>query len=174
MLTLLLSGFGAWWRREKIEIGYCGMGKPHWSLADTRVPEWANVLEPKCEPCPPHAICHQNLETTCENDYLLRAHPYSLFGAIPFPPTCEPDGEKAQKVKAVADKAVDELRERRAQYECGDLPENEQVEISESELREDLRSKKSKKMSDEEFEELWTGALGDILARPEIESEGDG
>ena len=174
VLSLLMSGFGAWWRKEKIEIGYCGVGKPNWSLTDTQVPEWANILEPQCEPCPSHAYCYPNLETRCEPDYVVKPHPYSLFGAVPLPPTCEPDGEKARKVKFVADRAVDELRERRAQFECGELPDHEPVEITEEELKKDIRTKAKRKLSDEEFEDLWSGAIGDVLSREEIVSEGDG
>ena len=173
VLTILLSGFGVWWRQEKLEIGYCGVGKPHWSLADTQVPQWANVLEPQCEPCPQHAYCYESLETRCENDYILKPHPYSALGLVPVPPTCEPDGEKARKVKSVADRAVEELRERRAQYECGETAEVASPEIAEEELKEELKAKRSKKMTDDEFDDLWTSAIGDIVAREEVVTEGD-
>ena len=113
------------------------------------------------------------METRCEADYVLKSHPYSFYGLVPVPPTCEPDGEKARKVKAVADRAIEELRERRAQYECGELADHEKPEIAENELKEELKSKRSKKMSDEEFDELWTAAIGDVVAREEVVSEGD-
>ncbi|KKY25356.1 putative sister chromatid separation protein [Phaeomoniella chlamydospora] len=173
VISILVSSFGLWWRQEKLEIGYCGVGKPNWSLADTNVPQWANVLEPHCESCPQHGYCYPNLETRCEADYVLKSHPYSFYGLVPVPPTCEPDGEKARKVKAVADRAIEELRERRAQYECGELADHEKPEIAENELKEELKSKRSKKMSDEEFDELWTAAIGDVVAREEVVSEGD-
>ncbi|KAL5357542.1 Man1-Src1p-C-terminal domain-containing protein [Aspergillus floccosus] len=174
VILLLFSGFGAWWRKEKIEIGFCGIGKPTWSLAETRVPEWANVLEPQCEPCPPHAFCYPNFEALCEHDFLLKPHPLSLGGLVPLPPTCEPDSEKARRVKAVADKAIEELRDRRAKWECGELTEDgkdaEGPEISEPDLRQEVGRKRRKGMSDAEFDYLWKGALGEIIGREEIVS----
>lgn len=169
VILALLMGFGIWWRQEKIEIGFCGVGKPTWSLANTNVPEWANVLEPQCEPCPPHAFCYPNLKVQCEQDFILTPHPFSLGGLLPLPPTCEPDSEKSRRVKAVADRAVEQLRDRRAKYECGDG--NEKVKspaISEEELKQAVSRKRRKGMSDEEFDELWRGAIGDIVGREEV------
>ncbi|KAE8344567.1 hypothetical protein BDV24DRAFT_126736 [Aspergillus arachidicola] len=175
IILLLLAGFGVWWRKEKIEIGFCGIGKPTWSLAETRIPEWANVLKPQCEPCPAHAFCYPNFEALCENDFILKAHPLSLGGLVPLPPTCEPDSEKARRVKAVADKAVEELRDRRAKWECGELANDGQggegPEISEPELKQEVGRKRRKGMSDTEFDDLWKGALGEILGREEVISQ---
>ncbi|KAE8356503.1 Man1-Src1p-C-terminal domain-containing protein [Aspergillus coremiiformis] len=175
IIFLLFAGFGAWWRKEKIEIGFCGIGKPTWSLTETRIPEWANVFEPQCEPCPTHAFCYPNLEALCEHDFILKAHPLSLGGLVPLPPTCEPDSEKARRVKAVADKAVEELRDRRAKWECGELGDDGQgvegPEISESELKQEVGRKRRKGMSDAEFNDLWKGALGEILSREEVISQ---
>ncbi|KKZ64851.1 hypothetical protein EMCG_09228 [[Emmonsia] crescens] len=169
----LLGGFGAWWRKEKIEIGYCGVGKPYWSLADTKVPEWAEILQPKCEPCPQHAFCYPGFDVRCEQDFVLKPHPLSLAGLVPLPPTCEPDGEKVRRVKSVADRAIDALRERRAKWECGETDKADGSEIpspgmTASELMEELNKKKRKGMSEEEFEELWRGAIGEITSREEI------
>ncbi|KAJ5776581.1 uncharacterized protein N7511_001592 [Penicillium nucicola] len=176
LVILLLAGsFGAWWRREKLEIGYCGLGKPTWSLAETKVPEWANVLEPRCEPCPSHAFCYPDFEVRCENDFLLKPHPLSLGGLVPLPPTCEPDSEKARRVKAVADKVVEELRERRAKWECGQLKEDgkdaRSPDISETDLKEEIAKKRRKGLSDNEFDELWKGAIGEVLDKDEVVSK---
>lgn len=172
IIVTLLSSFGLWWRKEKIEIGYCGVGKEHWSLEDTNVPEWANVIEPECEVCPPHAFCYPNFEVGCEEDFMLKNHPLSLNGLIPLPPTCEPDGEKARRIRVVADKAIEELREQRAKWECGEDKEGEEEvaspEITATELKERVNQMKRKGMSDEEFEELWRGALGEITSRDEV------
>ncbi|KAF7593933.1 inner nuclear membrane protein enriched at telomere/subtelomere region [Aspergillus hancockii] len=174
IILLLFTGFGAWWRKEKLEIGFCGIGKPTWSLAETRIPEWANVLEPQCEPCPPHAFCYPNFKALCDHDFILKAHPLSLGGLVPLPPTCEPDSEKARRVKAVADKAVEELRDRRAKWECGELAEEGEgvqgPEISESDLKREVGRKRRKGMSDAEFDDLWKGSLGEILGREEVVS----
>ena len=173
VILSVLGGFGAWWRKEKIEIGYCGLGKPTWSLAETNVPEWANVLEPGCEPCPPHAFCYPDFEARCEHDFILKPHPLSLNGLVPLPPTCEPDGEKARRVKAVADKAVEELRDRRAKWECGQLQNDGKEpspEISEPELKEEVSKKRRKGLSDSEFDDLWKGAIGEIIEKDEVVS----
>jgi hypothetical protein len=175
VILSLVGSFGTWWRKEKLEIGYCGLGKPTWSLADTKVPDWANVLEPRCEPCPSHAICYPDFEVRCENDFLLKPHPLALGGLIPLPPTCEPDSEKARRVKAVADKAVEELRERRAKWECGDLKEDgkgaRSPDISEADLREEVAKKRRRGLSDSEFDELWKGAIGEVIGKDEVISK---
>ncbi|EAW06694.1 putative sister chromatid separation protein (Src1) [Aspergillus clavatus NRRL 1] len=175
LILSLIGSFGAWWRKEKIEIGYCGLGKPTWSLAETRVPEWASVLEPQCDPCPPHAFCYPNFEARCEHDFILKPHPLSLGGLVPLPPTCEPDSEKARRVKAVAEKAIEELRDRRAKFECGEALENGKEvtspEMSESDLKQVIGNRRRKGMSDAEFDELWKGALGELLAKDEIVSK---
>ena len=169
----VLGSFGGWWRKEKIEIGYCGLGKPTWSLAETNVPEWANVMEPRCEPCPPHAFCYPDFEARCEHDFILKPHPLSVGGLVPLPPTCEPDSEKARRVKAVADKAVEELRDRRAKYECGQLKDDGKEpspEISESELKEEVAKKRRRGLTDSEFDDLWKGAIGEIVDKEEVVS----
>ncbi|CBF75113.1 hypothetical protein AN3910.2 [Aspergillus nidulans FGSC A4] len=177
IILTLFTSFGAWWRKEKIEIGFCGIGKPTWSLAETKVPEWANVLEPQCEPCPPHAFCYHNFEARCEHDFILTPHPLSLGGLVPLAPTCEPDSEKARRVKAVADKAVEELRDRRAKWECGQLSESSKEtagpDITEGDLKKEVAKKRRKGMTDAEFDDLWKGALGDIIAKEEVVAKTD-
>jgi len=96
-----------------------------------------------------------------------------------LPPTCEPDGEKVRRVKMVADKAVEELRDRRAKFECGELVDEQGapdpvVEIEEDVLKQEVASKRSKKMGETEFEELWVAAIGEIRGREEVESKVDG
>ncbi len=153
---------------------------PKW-LADTKWlpsikrPDWVDVLlEPQCEPCPRHAFCYEDFSVQCENHYVIEPHPLSLGGLVPLPPTCEPDGEKVRRVKIVADKAVEELRDRRAKWECGELlnAEGQQVEtpaIEEQVLKEMVSEKRNKKLNKEEFDDLWVAALGDIQSRDEIE-----
>ncbi|EGZ77615.1 hypothetical protein NEUTE2DRAFT_100723 [Neurospora tetrasperma FGSC 2509] len=195
LLTTLLVAYAGWYRQEKIAVGYCGLGResrqlvgrsiklPDWAtevtdkigLHDFEVPEWAGpFLEPDCEPCPPHAYCYEAFIARCEPGFVLKPHPLAFGGLIPLPPTCEPDGEKARKVQAVANKAVEELRDRRAKYECGEPlePEGKPLEspaIDEQELKESLSKKRSKRMAAEEFEELWAAALGEVKARDEVE-----
>ncbi|KUJ23960.1 uncharacterized protein LY89DRAFT_692813 [Mollisia scopiformis] len=171
-LFALLSGYGFWYRQEKLAVGYCGVGRDATPVipAGVEVPDWARIL---------HAYCSANMETTCELDFVKKPHPMSLGDLVPLPPTCEPDGEKVRRVKAVADRAVEELRERRAKFECGELtneagqPEPT-VEIDAEELKKEVSKKRRKGMSEAEFEELWGGAIGEIQGRDEVMSVADG
>ncbi|KAL8943439.1 MAG: hypothetical protein Q9216_001077 [Gyalolechia sp. 2 TL-2023] len=179
VVTALLSGYALWFRREKLEVGYCGLGKASDSIAGIQIPEWASILQPECEPCPQHAICFEQLETRCDQDFVLQPHPLSLAGLVPLPPSCEPDGEKARKVKAVADKALEELRERNAKSECGTLTDDHgktvrTPKIEEQDLKADVGRQRKKGMSDREFADLWKGAIGDILGLDEVIQSSDG
>ena len=174
----LLGGYGTWWRQEKLAVGYCGIPKPSNALSDAQLPSWASALQPTCEPCPQHAICYESMETRCEDGFVLQPHPLSLGGVIPLPPTCEPDGEKVRRIKVVADRAVEELRGRKAQAECGTLKDNKGGAISEmmveASLKQAVNKKRRRGMGDAEFDELWKGAIGDVKARDEIQVSQDG
>ena len=185
-LTLLASTaavFGGVWRQEKYAVGFCGIGKESTSLAGVEIPEWApdwavDALLPQCEPCPPHAVCYKDLEIVCDKDFVKRDHPLSLGGAVPLPPTCEPDSEKTRRVGVVADRGVQLLRERNAKYECGE-PDAEgklvkSPEVSEAELKQEVSSMKRKGMSQEEFDDLFASAIGEIVRRDEVVEKTDG
>ncbi|EHA53667.1 hypothetical protein MGG_04363 [Pyricularia oryzae 70-15] len=183
VIFMLLGVYGGWYRQEKIKVGYCGLGQQPTAIlppeVQEKLPEWAEILvEPQCEACPAHAYCYEDFSVRCEDDYLMVPHPLSLGGLVPLPPTCEPDGEKVRRVKAVVDKAVEELRERRAQYECGTAAEKEEEKpvtpsIEEEVLKNILSDKRSKKMGKQEFDDLWEAAIGDIKERDEVEEEED-
>ena len=186
----LLAVYAGWYRQEKIAVGYCGVGSSISSIpTEIPVPEWAQsvlppeipvpdslieAMEPQCEPCPMHAYCYSDFSVRCEQDYILKPHPFSLGGVVPLPPTCEPDGEKVRRVQAVADRAVEELRERAAKYECGEpaTEEGARLEtpaIEQRELKSIIDKKRSKKMSNQDFEDLWGPAIGEVKAREEVE-----
>jgi hypothetical protein len=176
LFITLLGAYSAWYRQEKIAVGYCGRGQPAKSIIPPEIDIPDAILpfiEPQCEPCPAHAYCYEDFSARCELDFILRPHPLSFGGLIPLPPTCEPDGEKARRVKAVADKAVEELRERRAKYECGELVDEEgqrpdSPAIAEDELKQSVSIKRSKRMNSDEFNELWAAAIGEVTARDEV------
>ena len=172
ILLALLSGYAIWWRQQKLAVGYCGIGRPSNSISHVNMPHWAGVLQPSCEPCPQHAICYEDMETRCEDNFILQPHPLTSGGLIPLPPTCEPDGEKARKVKAVADKAIEELRARKAKAECGVLGDDTgkivSEEIAEQQLKMEVAKKRRRGMGDAEFDELWKGALGEVTGREEV------
>ena len=182
LLTTVIAVLAGWYRQEKVNIGYCGVGQPSWSLASNpNIPTWVHEsFQPQCEPCPPHAVCFPNMDVECESDFVLQQHPFGAGGLLPVPPTCEPDSEKEKRVKAVADKAVEELRERRAEWECGEDVASRgtstpaTLEIPEETLRLEVAKMRRKDMSPDQFENLWRGALGDIMGRDEVEVTRDG
>ena len=179
ILTTLLSGYALWFRQEKLAKGYCGIGRPEYALTNVQIPEWATILEPSCEPCPQHAFCYEGMETRCEQDFVLKPHPLALGGIVPLPPTCEPDGEKARRVAAVADRAVEELRDRNAKWECGTLVDDKgksvpTAQVDTQNLKSAVAKKRRRGMSEAEFEDLWKHALGEIMTREEITSTADG
>ena len=177
IFSSLLSGYALWFRQEKFAVGYCGVGRPSTALSNVQMPEWASFLQPTCESCPPHAYCYEGMETRCQKDFVLNPHPLSLNSIMPIPPTCEPDGEKVRRVKAVADRAVEELRDRNAKWECGTLVDEKGKSVPTAEVdTQDLKSavvrKRRKGMSEAEFEDLWKEAIGEILTREDVSSNG--
>ena len=181
LFTALLGAYGTWYRSEKINVGYCGYGKPAQEILPDEVKDYVPdalvpFIEAQCEPCPQHAFCYEDYSVRCETDFLLQPHPLSFGGLVPLPPTCEPDGEKARRVQSVADKAVEELREIRAKFECGELTgedgsKKDTPTINEDELKATVSKQRSKRLNSDEFEELWASAIGEVTAREEIEVE---
>ncbi|KAF2088618.1 hypothetical protein K490DRAFT_39803 [Saccharata proteae CBS 121410] len=174
-LLALLGGAATLWRQEKINVGYCGIEKPTMEINGVKLPEWIEPIRPQCELCPPHAYCYPDLEAQCEKGFVLTHHPLSLNGLIPLAPTCEPDSEKLKKVKQVADRGVETLRKKNADYECGYLDgEGKQTktpEIYEEELKQTLdsaRKARGKSISQEEFDDIFAQAMGDIVSRDEV------
>lgn len=182
LLTFFATAFavlGGVWREEKFAIGFCNTGSVvPTAIAGVEIPEFATGLLPQCEPCPPHAYCYPKLQVECEKDFIKKPHPLSFGGFLPLPPTCEPDTEKTRKVTQVADHAVQMLRQRRAQYECGEEDAKGNVvqspEVSVSDLKEGLLARKGKSLSNAEFEDLFSKALGEIPGRQEVVEQSDG
>lgn len=180
-LTLLATAtavLGGVWRQEKYAVGYCGIGRDSTALAGVDVPEWASAYLPQCEPCPQHATCYQDLEVVCDKDFVKKDHPLSLYGLLPLPPSCEPDSEKTRRIGVVADRTVQVLRERNAKYECGE-PDAEgkpvqSPDVSEAELKQEVSSMKRKGMSQEQFDDLFESAIGEIVRRDEVIEKSDG
>lgn len=170
-LLVMATATSGLWRQEKLNVGYCGVGQPSMEIGGVEIPPWADVIRPQCEPCPPHAYCGEKLETTCEKGFVLTHHPLSINGFIPVPPTCEPDSTKARKVKAVQERAIEALREQNAKFECG---EASKPELKETALKAAISTKRRKGMSDEEFEDLWASAIGEITKSEEVVSGSDG
>ncbi|WPH00274.1 Hypothetical protein R9X50_00309800 [Acrodontium crateriforme] len=161
----MLAGLATVWRQEKLEVGYCGVGRPTTELAGVQIPDWADLIRPQCEPCPQHAYCGDHLETACEPDFVLTNHPLSLNGLFPLAPTCEPDSAKARRVNLIRERAVEELRQQNAKYECGEAAS---PVLEEPVLKHTMAAKRRKGMSQDEFDDLWESAIGDIRTADEI------
>lgn len=167
MLVVLAGLYG----QEKFQVGYCDVGQPSPDIAGVEIPEWADIIRPQCEQCPPHAICGDKLETTCEPGFVLTHHPLSLNGMLPIAPTCEPDSTRARRVNNVKKIAVEELREQNAKYECGEAAS---PLLRETEIKKVISKKKPTKMSNEEFEDLWNSAIGEVRELDEVSTGTDG
>ncbi|KAG8421020.1 inner nuclear membrane protein enriched at telomere/subtelomere region [Metarhizium acridum] len=164
-------------KSQKLAVGYCGLGRqvkpllpPEIVVPDAILP----FVEPQCEPCPANAYCYEGFNVRCIQGFIQKPHPLSFGGLVPLPPTCEPDSEQERRVQAVADKAVEELRERRAKYECGDLvdeagQQEDSPAIAEEDLKDVVSKKRNKRLSDEEFDDLWEKAIGKVTTREEVE-----
>ncbi|RKF71824.1 Inner nuclear membrane protein SRC1 [Golovinomyces cichoracearum] len=181
MITILIC-YAAWYREQKIAVGYCGIGRESKLLTSStwNMPNWARILlEPECEPCPYHAYCSDRMKVQCELDFLQKPHPLSFFSLIPLVPTCEPDGEKVRRIKVIADRAVEELREKRMKFECG-ATKNEAgaarpaADIDANDLMNEISKKRRGKISNEEFQGLWPQVLEEIKSRDEVQSIADG
>jgi hypothetical protein len=176
LFLALLCPYLVWYRQEKIAVGYCGLGRRATQVLPPEIvlPDWLEpFVEPQCETCPQHAYCYEDFSVRCEPDFVLKPHPLSFGGLVPLPPTCEPDGEKVRRVQMVADKAVEELRERTAKFECGELVDEEGNKeetpaIEEEKLKEVVSKQRNKRMNQEEFDDLWLSALGEVKAREEV------
>lgn len=154
IVTALLVGYFAWWRKQKIEAGFCGVGgfgmsranRPvlaqqltHSDMDNSERESWANILRPECEPCPAYAICMPDLELQCEDDYIEIPHPMSLNGIIPLPPSCQPDTEKERRITVLADEAINVMRERNAEERCKRAYIKGEFELPAGSSQDDLR-----------------------------------
>ncbi|CAI4216308.1 unnamed protein product [Parascedosporium putredinis] len=112
LFTALLAAYAAWYRQEKLAIGYCGLGRP------------ATQIIPRSS--------------------------RTRMGLI------------------------EELRERRAQFECsesitetGEKLETPTIEVEE--LKETVSRKRNKRLNKQDFDDLWVAALGEVQGREEVE-----
>ncbi len=165
IFVALLAASGYLWSDEKFKVGYCGHEEPSRDIAGVEIPDWANQYRPSCEPCPQHAICYDQLQTACEPGFVLTQHPLSMNGVLPVPPTCEPDTLKTKKVNSVKERVVEELREQNAKYECGDAST---PELKETVLKQKFIAKRKPGMSNQEFENLWDSAIGEVRDADEV------
>ncbi|TGZ85093.1 hypothetical protein EX30DRAFT_392478 [Ascodesmis nigricans] len=144
VFTFVALAYGIWWRNEKIEAGYCGVG----GLGEDHEPQDAltSLLRPECEPCPPHARCYPGFTLECDNDYIQVNKWSSLGGLLPIPPDCLPDTEKERRKSIMSNAALEILRESGAEQRCKErfLRSDMPIEgVSEEDLRQVLYDRKA-------------------------------
>ena len=163
-----LASFGATqWRAEKIKAGFCDVDSlPRRLPIDAPLADRiADSIVPDCTPCPPHATCLPGFEVKCDDGFVQVANPMSLGGLLPLPPACLPDTEKLRKIQIVATEVVQQLRDQNAAFECGHA---DTASLTEGELHDKLKARKSATLTDDRFEDLFQHAIDDIGGRDEI------
>jgi hypothetical protein len=162
IMTFMLIAYASWWRKEKIEVGYCGVGGlgmrirvftvlVYGLIEDTDSQQdhgyaFAELLRPECEPCPPHAKCYPDMQLECVDDYIKKNNFGSLGGLWPIPPACVPDTQKERRVMIMSDAALAILRENGAEQRCKEkfLSGDMEIEgVSEADLRQVLYDRKA-------------------------------
>ncbi|CUM63724.1 uncharacterized protein PRCAT00001308001 [Priceomyces carsonii] len=168
--------FGYWYREQTIMIGYCGeeIDVPTFSKSEgmpSLLVSMGDYLDanfkPSCKPCPPHARCFPYLEIGCYEDF-MEAKPW--FAMInPSLKTCVPDTRKAEKLETMIDVALDMLRSKNAQRNCGTAPKEDlEAGISVDTLHDLLFLIKAPYITTEEFEDLWNRSVVELQKEPEI------
>ncbi|GEQ70482.1 hypothetical protein JCM33374_g4159 [Metschnikowia sp. JCM 33374] len=172
--------FGYWYREQTFLVGYCGREINRPTIPDT--PEASRVLvalgdyldsnfKPDCVECPQHARCFPRLEIACYDDFVVSAPWYYAY--LPNfnlkAQKCIPDTKKAEKIEIMIDVALDLLRARNANQNCGrsdmdDLTAGLEI----SELHDLLLALKAPYITEEEFEELWDRSVVELEKEPEI------
>ncbi|KAK9449732.1 Man1-Src1p-C-terminal domain-containing protein [Limtongia smithiae] len=157
------------WRNEKFRIGYCdvtGLGT-YVSSYEPNTLRW--YIEPRCTPCPAHAICRPHFRSECESEFVQRKSLLAFGGLLPVAPTCAPDTAKLQRARILLEEIVHVLRVRNAEVQCcTDGSAGNDATMAQGELKQKLYSMKSIALSDEMFEELWALAWKDLPERAEI------
>lgn len=155
------------WRVEKVRAGYCGVdSRPrHLAITAPLSDKIAHWVLPECEPCPAHGTCLPGFQVQCDDGFVPVQHPFSLGGLVPMAPACLPDTEKLRKIQIVAEEAVQQLRDQNAAFECG---HSESATLTESELHNALRARKSASLTDDQFDSLFEHAVEDVQSRDEI------
>lgn len=175
-----LAMFGYWYREQTILVGYCGH-----EIHRPTVPQNADTpvllsklgkyldsnLKPSCVPCPQHARCFSHLELGCYEDFVESKPWYYQYWPVfdPRSKRCIPDTKKAEKVELMIDEALDLLRARNANIQCGlTAVDNFEAGIEVGELHDLLLALKAPYITEEEFEDLWKRSVVELEKEPEI------
>lgn len=169
LALLVVGALAAWWRNEKLQVGYCTVGRPGWSLSG-RVPEWVDhTIAPRCETCPRHASCHPQSRVTCDEDFLMRPHPWSVGGLVPLPPRCEGARGRPLQVQKLAAQTVAELRSRQSAWRRSQKDDDWIRALpSENELKTTILGRNRSVYNASTADALWQDALQEGMDRKEI------
>lgn len=178
ILSIGLSGY--WYREQTYLIGYCGQEINQPTIPQSSdLPNWLvqfgtyldNNFKPNCVKCPAHARCYPYLEIGCYEDFVEYKPWYFDFLPIinPSLKKCVPDTKKAEKLEIMIDVALDLLRSKNANKNCGKTPvDNFEAGLSVDELHDLLLLMKAPYITKEEFEELWQRSVIELEKEPEI------
>lgn len=180
-LVLLSIGLSTYWYREQTYlIGYCGQEINQSTIPHTsELPAWLiqlgsymdNNFKPQCTKCPAHARCYPYLEIGCYEDFVEHKPWYFdiLPVANPSLKKCVPDTKKAEKLEIMIDVALDLLRSKNAEKNCGNTSlEKVEAGLSSDELHDLLLLMKAPYITNEEFEELWGRSVIELKKEPEV------
>ncbi|CUM46071.1 unnamed protein product [Debaryomyces fabryi] len=178
ILSVGLSGY--WYREQTYLIGYCGQEINQSTIPQSSdLPNWLvqfgtyldNNFKPNCVKCPAHARCYPYLEIGCYEDFVEYKPWYFDFIPIinPSLKKCVPDTKKAEKLEIMIDVALDLLRSKNANKNCGKTAvDNFESGLSVDELHDLLLLMKAPYITKEEFEELWQRSVIELEKEPEI------
>ncbi|RLV96614.1 Inner nuclear membrane protein SRC1 [Spathaspora sp. JA1] len=171
---VVLSGlFGYWYMEQSFLVGYCGQEIYTETFQNSDNPILHHIgkfldeyAKPNCVPCPPHGRCFPNLELACYEDF-IEFKPWTNF-FIPGNKKCIPDTKKAEKLEIMMEVALDLIRSKNAQVQCGKGRDDFESGISVQDLHDLLLAMKAPYITLEEFEELWERSVVELEKEPEI------
>lgn len=173
VVTVLSSFFGYWYYGQIKMVGYCGeeLHEPTFKSYESGTLRvigdyMDNNLKPLCVPCPNHARCFSNLELACFEDF-IEFKPWNNF-LKPYNKKCVSDTKKAEKIEIIIDVALDLLRSKNADKQCGLSTGVEEAGVSLVELHDLLFSMKAPYITTEEFEELWERSVVELEKEPDV------
>ncbi|EGW30591.1 uncharacterized protein SPAPADRAFT_143881, partial [Spathaspora passalidarum NRRL Y-27907] len=171
---IVASGlFFYWYIEQSYMVGYCGQEIHNETFGNIENPILRQVgkflddnAKPSCVPCPPHGRCFPNLELACYEDF-IEYRPWNNF-IKPGNKKCIPDTKKAEKLEIMMEVALDLIRSKNAQVQCGRGVDDFESGISVQDLHDLLLEMKAPYITLEEFEELWERSVVELEKEPEI------
>jgi hypothetical protein len=161
----MLGAVGVWWRTEKINVGYCGVGKSYWAAQSSTVPAWLRwAVAPQCEACPAHATCAVPFYAHCDEEYHLRESRASLWGLIPRPPRCEATTERTRQISGLARDIAREVHRKLSLWRC-EPPTETTFEV----IKHAIELRRSKAEATHIDGDIWPLALEEALQDNDIE-----